>query len=194
MGRPAVFLDRDGVLIRDVDFLTRREQVEVAAGAPAALQRLRRAGFALVVVTNQPVVARGLLTEDEVRALQVFIEKRLRESGGGDLDGFYFCPHHPSADLVSYRAACECRKPRPGMLRRAGRELEIDVSKSFMIGDRPSDVEAGRRAGCRTVLVQTGRHAAAPIQSPDGPFDPVPDHVCADLATAVDWVLEDQGR
>jgi D-glycero-D-manno-heptose 1,7-bisphosphate phosphatase len=182
MTRPAVFLDRDGVLVPEIDLAVRAAQVPPFPWTRDALAALRAAGFARVVVTNQPVVARGLASPADV--------ERLHAELGLDVDRFYFCPHHPSATLAEYRVDCECRKPRPGMLLRAAAELGLDLSRSFMIGDRPSDVEAGRRAGCATIRVRCGAHLAAPIQSPD-PVDPsVPaDFSCADLREAVAYVL-----
>jgi D-glycero-D-manno-heptose 1,7-bisphosphate phosphatase len=186
--KPAVFLDRDGVIVRDVDLLVRADQIELMPGAAAAIARLGAAGLPVVVVSNQPVVARGLVTEDQVRALEAEIERRLA-AAGASVDGFYYCPHHPRATLPAYRDACECRKPRPGLLLRAARELELDLAASTMVGDRPSDVAAGRRAGCRTILVETGMHAAAPIESPDSFADARPDAVVADLAAAAGLIL-----
>lgn len=189
MARRAVFLDRDGVLIRHVDLLIRTDQVELHPGASQALQRLRGSGFALIVVTNQPVVARGLGSEQDVEGVHETIQRLLRASGAGEIDRFYFCPHHPRAELPQYRLACQCRKPRPGMLLRAARELEIDLPASYIVGDRISDIIAGQRAGCRTILVESGLHRAPPIESPD-PFDPTvqPDYVCADVAAAADII------
>ncbi len=188
MNRAAVFLDRDGVIVKDADLLTRVEQIEVLPGAAAAIRKLNERGWPAVVVTNQPVVARGLVTEAEVRALQGEIERRLR-SEGARLDGFYFCPHHPRATLAAYRLACLCRKPRPGMLLEAARALELDLGASVMVGDRPTDLAAGRRAGCRvTVLIGDG---APTIESPDPPsaVEATPDHRAADLAAAVSWLF-----
>jgi D-glycero-D-manno-heptose 1,7-bisphosphate phosphatase len=189
VGRPAVFLDRDGVLVRDPDLLVRAEQIEVLPGAAPAVRRLREAGLPVVVVSNQPVVARGLLTEADVCALEAEVERRLR-AAGADIDAFYYCPHHPNATVPLYRDACQCRKPRPGMLLRAARDLDLDVHASAMVGDRPSDVAAGRRAGCRTVvLVESGMHAAPPIASPDPQVVDRPDAAVPDLAAAVDLIL-----
>jgi D-glycero-D-manno-heptose 1,7-bisphosphate phosphatase len=189
MLRPAVFLDRDGVIVRDVDLLVRVDQIELLPGAAAALRRLREACLPVVIVSNQPAVARGLITEEEVLALEAVIERHLRDAGAM-VDAFYYCPHHPRATLPAYRLVCECRKPRPGMLLRAARELDLDLAASTMIGDRPSDIAAGRRAGCRTVLVETGMHAAPPIESLDDPAPPAPpDHVVPDLTAAVEIVL-----
>ena len=185
-----MFLDRDGVLIHDVDLLTAPDQVRVYEGAPLALRRLQEAGYALVVVTNQPVVARGVMPEAEVERTHHRLQALLREASGPELDGFYFCPHHPSADMESYRVACQCRKPRPGMLLQAATDLDLEVGESYMVGDRLSDVAAGRSAGCQTILVRTGKHEAPAIESPDGlPEGLEPDYACADLLEAADVIL-----
>src|ERR1041385_3505620 len=113
--RRAVFLDRDGVLIEDVNLLTRREQIRILPGVPEALERLKQSGFSLIVVSNQTVVARGLASEDEVRESNDSLQKLLIQTGGPSLDGWYFCPHHPNATLTAYRQICDCRKPRPGL-------------------------------------------------------------------------------
>jgi D-glycero-D-manno-heptose 1,7-bisphosphate phosphatase len=125
-----------------------------------------------------------------VRRLNQQLEGMLVAAGAPRLDGWYCCPHHPSATLPVYRVDCACRKPRPGMLLQAARELSLDLGASFMVGDRLTDVAAGFRAGCHTVLVETGRHTAPPIETAE-PVDPGlrPDAVCADLAAAADWIL-----
>ncbi len=188
--KAAVFLDRDGVLVEDINLITRFDQLRLLNGVPAALKRLHQAGRALVVVSNQAAVARGLLTEEAVRRLNQHLETLLMNAGAPRLDAWYFCPHHPSATLPAYRVACGCRKPRPGMLLQAAEELQLDLTTSTMVGDRWSDIVAGRRAGCRTVLVETGRHTDPPIESPDPmPSEGVPDAVCAGLPEAVDWIL-----
>jgi D-glycero-D-manno-heptose 1,7-bisphosphate phosphatase len=118
------------------------------------------------------------------------VQELLRKSGDSRIDGFYYCPHHPSATLPQYRTACQCRKPRPGLLLHAAREMGLDLAASYMVGDRPSDIAAGRRAGCATILVETGRHTDPPIESPDDMMaDAKPDHVCPDLTAAVDLIL-----
>lgn len=191
MGDRAVFLDRDGVLVRDVHLATRPEQLELLPGVPGALATLTGAGFRLVVVTNQTVVARGLLSEDGLARLHDELAARIRARSGVELAGFYVCPHHPRADLPAYRLACSCRKPGPGLVERAARELDLVLAESFLVGDRPSDVAAGRRAGCRTVQVRTGRHGEPPIETAE-PFDPelaTPDHGCEDLPAAAAWIV-----
>jgi D-glycero-D-manno-heptose 1,7-bisphosphate phosphatase len=191
-GRPALFLDRDGVVVRDLGGLVRAADLCLIEGAADPIVRARAQGRAVVVVTNQAVVARGLVSEDEVRDVNRSLGELL-VAAGAKVDAFYFCPHHPRADVPRYRVECECRKPRPGMLRRAARELELDLSESAMVGDRLSDIAAGASAGCQTVLVETGEHRAAPIESVDGPIDARPDHVAPDLSRAVDWVLRRVG-
>jgi D-glycero-D-manno-heptose 1,7-bisphosphate phosphatase len=176
--RPAVFLDRDGVLLEE-------GSARIFASVGDALRRLHNAGFELVVVTNQTVVARGLARKEDVDA----VHRRLREQLP-ELDAFYVCPHHPNADVERYRVECDCRKPRPGLLLRAAQELDLDLARSYMIGDRISDVAAGAAAGCTTILVRTGAHLAPPIESPD----PIPtelhaDIECDDLAAAADRIL-----
>ncbi|MCH7554228.1 MAG: HAD family hydrolase [Chloroflexi bacterium] len=193
--RPALFLDRDGVLIHDVDLLAEAGQLRLYEGVPQALSRLQAAGFVLVVVSNQPVVARGLVSEDGVERLHVALQEMLTCAGGPHLASMYFCPHHPSATVERYRVDCQCRKPRPGMLLQAGRDLDLDLHASYMVGDRASDIAAGRRAGCRTILVETGMHGKPPIESPDDlPANLAPDHVCAGLPEATDFILSELSR
>jgi D-glycero-D-manno-heptose 1,7-bisphosphate phosphatase len=189
-GRPAVFLDRDGVLIEDVPLLTRCDQVRLAEGAGWAVAALAAAGYLVVVASNQPVVARGLATEREVVGVNDYIQEMLVSAGGRRVDAFYFCPHHPSATLAQYGQECQCRKPRPGLLLRAAEDLHIVLARSYMIGDRLSDIVAGQRAGCAAILVQSGRHLDTPIETPDGVVAArPPDYVCDSLRQAVAWIL-----
>ncbi len=186
----AVFLDRDGVLVEDAGLLTRAADFRLLPGVPAALTALKNAGFRLVVVTNQTIVARGLATEQDVVTLNAHLQRLLTQAGAPPLDGCYFCPHHPKATLPAYRVDCECRKPKPGLLLRAAQEHGLDLGSSFAVGDRITDIIAGARAGCRTILVQTGRHTEAPIETAE-PLDTSiqPDHTCADLPGAAAWIL-----
>jgi D-glycero-D-manno-heptose 1,7-bisphosphate phosphatase len=191
-GQRAVFLDRDGVLVEDRGPLTRPEDIVLQAEAGPALRQLKQAGYQLIVVSNQTAVSRGLLDEPAVRALEEEIERRLEQAGGVPLDGFYFCPHHPRATLPAYRRDCPCRKPAPGLLLRAAVEHGIDLARSTMVGDRPTDVAAGRRAGCRTIQVQTGQHTAAPIEVAGCGFVTQPaDATCASLQDAARCILQE---
>jgi len=146
----AFFLDRDGVIIEQVEYLKDPDAVRLTAGAADALRLIHRNGFLAVVVSNQSGIARKKFTLDELMAVQSRMYALLAEQGE-KIDGFYFCPHDPHVDV------CPCRKPKPGMILQAARELDIDVSASFMIGDRPADIETGVNAGCRDgAMVLTG--------------------------------------
>jgi D,D-heptose 1,7-bisphosphate phosphatase len=140
-----IFLDREGTLIHDAGYLKDPHQVRLLPGVGEALAALQRQGFSLVLVSNQSGLARGLITEEQARQVHLRMLTSLAPYGVR-LDGAYYCRHHPEA-------GCRCRKPRPGMLIRAARELGLDLSRAFMIGDKSTDVEAGRQAGCRTILL-----------------------------------------
>nr|WP_246350995.1 HAD family hydrolase [Deinobacterium chartae] len=172
-GRPAVFLDKDGTLIEDVPYNVDPRRIRLMRGALEGLSALQRAGYALVVVTNQSGVARGLFAEEALGA----VEARLREllaCAGVSLEGFYACPHHPEGRLSAYALECACRKPRPGLLLRAAEELGLDLAASWMVGDILHDVEAGRRAGCRALLLDTGGETEwvpGPLRTPHAVAD-----------------------
>lgn len=151
----AIFLDKDGTLIEDVPYNVLPERIRLMPGAGAALRVLSDAGYALFVVSNQPGVALGRFTEAELDVARRELQRQLAEHGV-PLAGFYFCPHHPTGRVADYSGQCTCRKPRPGLLRRAAQEHGIDLNASWLIGDILDDVEAGRRAGCRTVLLDNG--------------------------------------
>ena len=188
--RPAVFLDRDGVIVEELHLLKRLKDIRMIPGAAAALRSLADAGFARVVVTNQPIIARGHATVDEVNAVNREIETRLVSEGAPPMDAYCVCPHHPRAALDAYRLECECRKPRPGLLVNAAEELGLNLARSFIVGDRLSDIAAGLRAGCRGVLVHSGAHEEALIESSDPVRDhDIPDHCCADLSAAARWII-----
>lgn len=145
-GKPAVFLDRDGVINEDRGYVHRWEDFSFLPGAIEALRRLQQKGYLLVVITNQSAVARGLCTEADVLALHERMRAFLREQGI-ELTGIYYCPHHPQGSVSDYAIACSCRKPEPGMILRAAQEHGIDLSRSLLVGDKLSDLEAGRAAG-----------------------------------------------
>ncbi len=161
MSQKAAFIDRDGVLNEERAFVYRPEDFVFIPGAIEALRLLQEADYRLVVVTNQSGIARGLYTEADYLALAAHLRERL-QACGIHLDALEHCPHLPDAPLARYRLDCECRKPKPGMLLRAIRTLGIDPKKSFLVGDRLSDVEAGRAAGVgRCFLVRTGYELSA---------------------------------
>lgn len=182
MGKRAVFLDRDGVINVDRHYLHRIGDFEFVAGVPQALRRLQEAGWTLVVVTNQSGIARGFFTDDDYQRLTQHMHHRLADAGVR-LDAVLHCPHLPDAAVAAYRRACDCRKPAPGMLLRAARQLGLDLARSAMVGDKGSDLQAGRSAGvARCLLVRSGQ----PIDAGD---IALADAVHDDLAHCVDDLL-----
>lgn len=150
----AIFLDRDGVINEDIDNLYKIEDIEIINGVPEALKLLKKNGFKLIVISNQPVIARGLATEKQINEINNEINNLIKKESGIEIDKFFFCPHHPNANLEKYRILCHCRKPSPGMIFQAAKEFDIDLSQSWMIGDRISDIVAGKNAGCKTILIE----------------------------------------
>ena len=185
--RPAVFIDRDGTLTEEMGYVNHPRRVRLLPRSAEAIRRLNHAGIPAVVVTNQAGVARGYFSEDVLHAVNGAVVALLKEAGA-HLDGVYVCPHHPSVGEPPFRLDCDCRKPKPGLLHRAAAELSLDLARSTMIGDKPSDLVPARAVGARSVLVLTGyglgeweyRRAGFPVE---------PDHVAEDLLDAVDWVL-----
>ena len=178
-----VFLDKDGTLVEDVPYNVDPARIRLTDGAAEGLRRLHAAGYRLVVVSNQAGVARGYFPEEALEA----VGRRLREllaQAGVPLGGFYYCPHHRDGSVRRYAVACDCRKPAPGMLRRAAREHGLDLPRCWLVGDILDDVEAGRRAGCRTVLLENG-HETEWVWSPER----VPDLRAANLAEAAERIL-----
>lgn len=153
--RPAAFLDRDGTLNVEVGYAHRPEQITWIDGAVAAIRRLNRAGWWVIVVTNQAGVAYGYYDEEAVRTLHRWMAEDLA-TRGAHVDAFYYCPHHPNRGLDRYRISCDCRKPGPGMLRQAMADFPIDAARSFILGDKPSDGAAGRSLGIAGHLYEGG--------------------------------------
>jgi len=181
--RKAVFLDRDSTVIEDMRYSADIARMKVLPGVIEGLVRLQEAGYTLVIVTNQSGVARGCFTEAELRAFHEALTARLAESGVR-LARIYYCPHYPEGKLPEYSTVCDCRKPAPGMILRAAKELALDLPDSWMIGDSDRDTAAGRGAGCRTILVETA----------DDPQtgNPNPDFRAKDLQAAADIILGEQ--
>lgn len=184
-GRAAVFLDRDGTIIEDVGYIADPTDVRFFSGAAQAIARMNRAGLLVVVVSNQSGLARGYFDYGQMWAVQRRVEEGLR-AAGADLDGFYFCPHHEEGSVAELALACDCRKPRPGMILQAAEELGIDLAASFMIGDRLLDVACGRAAGVSPIMVSTGHQERAEAD------DQAPDFMARDLAEAVEYILNNR--
>ena len=181
----AVFLDRDGTMIEDVGYLDRLQRLKLFPYTVDAMRLLNRAGFKIVVVTSQAGVANGVITEDFVKEAHDEIGRRAAE-GGAHIDGFYYCPHSPTAVVERYRRECDCRKPKPGMIHSAQHDLSLDLNRSFLVGDRWRDIEMGQAAGTTCVLVETGYGMT---QAPRRPVNISPVHVVANLIEATTWIL-----
>lgn len=183
--RRAIFLDRDGTLLEEAGYLDRLERLVFFPYSIDAVRLLNRAGFAVVVITNQAGIARGIVRESFVDEAHRHIRERL-EAGGAHVDAFYYCPHHPDAVVASLRQDCDCRKPRPGMFRRAAEEHGLDLARSFTIGDRWHDLQAGAAIGATGVLVRTGYGRTEEAAPKPGV---TPAAVLDNLIDAVAWVL-----
>lgn len=183
----AVFLDRDGTLIKDKNYLDTPDGVEWFDGAFEALERLSESGFKLVVITNQSGVARGYMTEEDVDAIHDRIRKDL-EAHGLHLEGVYYCPFLEDGDVEEYAKDSPLRKPSPGMLHQAREDLGISLEESWVVGDKVSDVKAGRRGGCYTVLVRTGKGSDAEAEF-EGRNEK-PDAIVDDIGGAADWIVK----
>ncbi|MFH1684115.1 MAG: D-glycero-beta-D-manno-heptose 1,7-bisphosphate 7-phosphatase [Candidatus Margulisiibacteriota bacterium] len=180
----AVFLDRDGTIVEDVGYMNSPDQIKFIPGSIEAIKELNEAGYKVVIITNQAGIARGLITEDMLQTIDKTLHKWIL-NGGAHLDGMYYCPHHPEHGVYPYKQACECRKPHPGLIKKAHRDLKIDLAQSYMVGDKATDIEAGKRAGTKTVFVSTGRG-----QEEKEKLKEKPDHQAANLKQAVAWILK----
>jgi D-glycero-D-manno-heptose 1,7-bisphosphate phosphatase len=190
--RRAVFLDRDGTVAEEVGYINHVSRVRLLPGSAAALRKIRSAGFLSVVVTNQAGVARDYFEESLVHQAHLRL-KELLAAEGASVDAIYYCPHHPREGVPPYRLDCDCRKPLPGMLLRAAKELSIDLFRSYMVGDGIVDVGAGHAAGVATVLVLTG-YGRGHLEHRRHRWSVEPDHVAEDLEAAVEWILTREGR
>lgn len=150
-----VFLDRDGTINKEVNYLYKKDDLELLPKVPEAISLLRNHGYKIVVVTNQAGVARGYYSEEDVNRLHQYLNQLLKKQNAG-IDDFFFCPHHPEYGIGKYRLDCNCRKPGTGMFEQLEQKMKIDKEHSFMIGDKLLDVQAGKRFGIRGILVATG--------------------------------------
>jgi len=181
-----VFLDRDGTICEEVGYLNSLDQMKLIPRSGEAVGLLNRGGFKVVVITNQAGVARGYFPEAILENLHAQMIRLLRAEGA-EVDGIYYCPHHPTDGLPPYLRECNCRKPATGLLEKAAADLNLDLSSAFMIGDHFSDVECGQRIGAGTVLLLTGHGPETLGKKANWPKPP--SHIAADLYEAVQWVL-----
>jgi len=180
INRPAAFLDRDGVLVRDTEYVFRLEDLEILPDVPQALRLLHDQGYLLIVITNQAGVARGYFTIEDLETFHAELQKRLEDQLGFGLDGIYYCPHHPLGEVMEYAMECSCRKPGTGMIQKAAQDFAIDWERSVMIGDRASDIECGFRAGVAGIQIQSAQYEA----------HKTPHVFVRDLLEAAQWTLK----
>lgn len=186
MKNRAVFLDRDGTLNEDAGYPADFGKITIFPESFEAVRRLNAAGFLAIVVSNQSGVGRGLFSEADVAAIHEAMGAAFA-ARGARLDAFYYCPHFPGSSDPVYGAACDCRKPNPGLARRAAAEFDLDLSRSYMIGDKLDDVAFARNIGATPVLVLTGQGRESRVKL--GRLAPVPGHVSTDVLSAVRWIL-----
>lgn len=178
--KKAVFLDRDGVITQDPPHYAHRiDQLALIEGSGSAIKMLNDENFIIIIITNQSGVAKGLYHEKDIEIFNQAMIGLLKPFNAS-IDAIYYCPHHPEAKVKEYRIDCDCRKPKPGMLIDGGGKFNIDFLSSFLVGDKWSDVEAGRSVGCKTILVKTG-HGLQEYKDKKSPVD----YVAADLLDAV---------
>jgi D-glycero-D-manno-heptose 1,7-bisphosphate phosphatase len=183
----AVFLDRDGTINEEVQYLSDLKKFRLLPKVAPAIKLLNDHGFKVIVITNQAGVARGYFGEDKVEEINEEMKRQLREKDA-HLDGMYYCPHHPTEGMGKYKKDCWCRKPNPGMLKKAVKDFDLDLSKSYVIGDQLTDVKLGNNAGCQTVLVLTGYGKESYRKK--GDCEVRVSFVADDLEKAVGWILE----
>ena len=182
----AIFIDRDGTLSKENGYVKAPDQIRLLPGVSEALRMINGSTFLAICITNQPVIARGDVSFDGLNAIHARLDTLLGHEGAY-LDDLFFCPHHPNkgfaGEVPELKLACECRKPEPGMLLAASKKHNIDLSRSFMIGDATADIGAGKAAGCKTIGVRTG------LGLTDAKYDVLPDMVCDDVLEAVKKIL-----
>lgn len=192
MSRPAIFMDRDGTLSHEIGYVNHASRFQLFPWAVDAVRLVNRAGWAAVLVTNQAGVARGYFPESVIHEVHARVQAALA-AGDARLDGLYVCMHHPSAGEPPYRQDCECRKPRPGMLLQAQRELDLDLARSWVVGDRHGDLQVAWNAGARGALVKSGYGLGEWVHhAPRWPRQP--DLVAEHLLEAVERILFAEGR
>ena len=189
----AVFLDRDGTINEEVEYLDSLDKLKVIPSAYEAIRLINLSGMKALVITNQAGVAKGFFTEEFVNLTNERLQADLHRMGA-KIDKFYYCPHHSTEGVGIYRQVCNCRKPAPGMLLNAAQELNIDLTRSYLVGDRFRDMEAGKKVGVRGVLVKTGFGQG--LLQDDGPDEATPeskpDFIAEDILEAVQWILKDR--
>ena len=189
--RGAVFLDRDGTIIKEVNYLSRLQDVELLPQAAEAIAKLNRQQIPVILISNQSGVARGKFSESFVKETHHYLQEMLA-CKGAHLDDFFFCPHHPETGMAPYKKVCSCRKPAPGLLHEAAARHHLDLAESYVIGDKLIDVELALRVGGKGILVETGYGKNEKEKIGEGKI--IPNFIAADLDNAVSWILEELRR
>jgi D-glycero-D-manno-heptose 1,7-bisphosphate phosphatase len=184
----AIFLDKDGTLIENVPYNVDPDKIRLYKDVPAALKLFKQKNFLLIVITNQPGLAYGHFQEEDLKKVEAKIADMFSKFNV-TLDGFYYCPHHPCGNIEKYAVECNCRKPKPGMVLQAARKFNVDLSKSWLIGDILHDVEAGKIAGCKTILINNGNETEWMVNK-----SRLPNYVANDMEEASERILEMRGE
>ncbi|NPV52075.1 MAG: D-glycero-beta-D-manno-heptose 1,7-bisphosphate 7-phosphatase [Firmicutes bacterium] len=190
MGNRAVFLDRDGTINVEANYLRNPDDLQLLPGVADGIKLLKDGGFMVIVITNQSAVARGFCSEKTLEDINWKLQSKLMELDAC-IDRIYYCPHHPTVGPPEYQKNCSCRKPKPGMLIRASTECDIDLSASYLVGDKLIDIEAGRNAGCRSILVLTG-YGKEEMARLDASKEVRPDYIAQSLLQAAKWILRQE--
>jgi len=180
----AVFLDRDGTINEDVNYLNHPDQIELISGSAEGIKLLNDNGFTVVVITNQSGVARGIIEEEKLPLIKDRLCSLLEEKYAR-IDGYYYCPHYPKGKVEKYAFKCGCRKPEPGMLKQASEDLDIDLKGSYVVGDKACDIALGKNVGALSILVKTGYG-----ESEAKNCEPFPDHTAENLFDAAQWIIK----
>lgn len=186
----AIFLDRDGTICYEVGYVNHPSRCKIMPGSAAAIRKINQSDFLAVIITNQAGVARGYFEEDLISKVHEKL-KGLLSNDNAYLDAIYYCPHHPEVGVAPYRKNCDCRKPKPGLLRRAQQDLNIDLSRSYIIGDSIKDIETGFQAGVPGILVLTG-YGMGEYEYHSSKWNVHPVHIADDLMAAVNWILSQE--
>lgn len=175
--KPAVFLDRDGVLTKEKSYICTIREMEIFPYASESIQQIKNKGYYTIIVTNQSGIARGLFTEDDLQKMHLYLQQKT------GIDAVYYCPHHPEGKIRKYRKICHCRKPETGMIEQACSDYSIDMDKSFMVGDRAGDIITGQRMGLKTILLESG-YGLERLEA-----DVKPDYILKDLRAVADMLI-----
>lgn len=184
----AVFLDRDGVISEDIDGTSKIEDIRIIDKVPEAIKNLKEKGFKLFVITNQPIVSRGIITEQELQAIHNEMKSIIKDKTKAEIDDFFYCPHHPNSTIKQYGVVCNCRKPSPGMILNAAKKHNINLQESWVIGDQIVDIAAGKSAGCKTIMVASPKNNYMPIINGTINKDIKPDNYAKNLLDATRFI------